>query len=283
MPAPNSGYVDISSGSLHSVALRDDRTIEAWGDNWSGECNIPDPDAEYIAVDAGNQRSGAVKADGSVSVWGLYQLGPPPTETGYVDVALGQYHTMALHEDGHIDVWSATAPPLVIPEPNSGFVAIDANQKTCLAQREDGTLVAWGEYIWESEPLFGGSQNVYSFSTSLSSVFGVETQPTSAVPFDLPQANADGILLGAVPNPFNPNLTVWFIAEADDRAVIEVYDLQGRRIRDLWRGDLTAGQRRSAIWDGRDASGSRVASGTYLVKLRTDHGGVATRKVSLVK
>lgn len=283
VPDPNSGYVDVSSGSLHSVALRVDGSIEAWGENWSGQCDIPDPDAEYIAVDAGSQRSGAVKADGSVSVWGLYPLGPAPTDTGYVDVALGRYHTMALHEDGHIDVWSAIAPPLAIPEPNAGFVAIEADGKTCVAQREDGTLVAWGEYIWESDPLFGGNQDVYAFSSSLSSVTGIMIPSTTAVPVDLPQANADGILLGAQPNPFNPNLTVWFTAEAGGRASIEVYDLQGRRVRDLWRGDLVAGHRRSAIWDGRNESGSKVASGTYLVKLRTDSGATATRKVSLVK
>jgi len=282
VPAPNSGYVDISSGGLHSVALRDDGSIEAWGYNTSGECNIPDPDAEYIAVDAGSQRSGAVKVDKSVSVWGLYPLGPPPTETGYVDVALGQYHTMALHEDGHIEVWSATAPPLAVPEPNSGFVAIDSNHKTCVAQREDGTMVAWGNYTWESEPLYDGSPYVWTFSTSLSTVYGVETQIPDTSPVALPEA-PNGILLGALPNPFNPTLTVWFTAPSDDRATIEVYDLQGRRVRDLWHGDLTVGQRRTATWDGRDDSGSRVASGTYLVRLQGERGGAVTRKVSLVK
>ncbi len=282
VPAPNTGFVDVSSGGLHSVALRDDGSIEAWGENGSGECDIPDPGATYLAVAAASQRSAAVKADGSVSVWGLNVMGPPPTETGYVDVAIGSFFTMALHEDGHIDVWSTWAPALAIPEPNEDFIAIDASYKTLVAQREDETMVAWGAYIWESEPLFDGSPYVWTFSTSLSTVYGVESQIPDPSPVALPEA-PDGILLGALPNPFNPTLTVWFTAPADDRATIEVYDLQGRRVRDLWHGDLVAGQRRSAIWDGRDNSGSRVASGTYLVKLQADHGGTATRKVSLVK
>jgi alpha-tubulin suppressor-like RCC1 family protein len=282
VPAPNSGYVSFTSGSLHSVALRDDGSIEAWGDNWSGQCNIPDPSAEYIAVTAGSQHSAAVKADGSVSVWGYSTLGPPATETGYVAVAAGQYHTMALHEDGHIEVWSTWAPVLAVPEPNSGFVAIQAGGKTSVAMREDGTLVAWGFYTWESGPLFGGSTNIGSFSTNGSVVYAVESAPTSVAQPGLPAAT-DGIVLGALPNPFNPTLTVWFTSPADDRATIEVFDLRGRRVRDLWRGELTAGQRRSAVWDGRDDTGSRVASGTYLVKLQGERGGVAMRKVSLVK
>lgn len=282
VPAPNTGYVDVSSGGGHSVALRDDGTIEAWGYNWNGQCDIPDPDATYLAVSAGSQRSGAVLADGSVSVWGLDPAGPPPTGTGYVDVAVGTHFTMALHEEGHITVWSAWAPALAIPEPNADFTAIDASNKTLVAQREDGTMVAWGEYIWESEPLFDGSPYVWTFSTSLSTVFGVETQVSDPGSVETPGATGD-IELGARPNPFNPTLTVWFTAPTDDRATIEVYDLSGRRVRELWRGDLTAGQRRTAIWDGRDEAGSRVASGIYLVKLRGERGGEATRKVSLVK
>jgi len=279
VPAPNSGYVSFTSGSLHSVALRNDGSIEAWGDNWNDQCNIPDPSAEYIAVTAGSQHSAAVKADGSVSVWGYIALGPPATETGYVAVAAGQYHTMGLHEDGHIEVWSTWAPILAVPEPNSGFVAIQASGKTSVAMREDGTLVAWGYYTWEPGPLFGGSTNISSFSIQGSTVFAMEAEPVSAVAPSLP----DGLLLGALPNPFNPTLTVWFTAPTDDRATIEVFDLRGRRVRALWHGELTAGQRRSAVWDGRDDAGSRVASGTYLVKLQGKRGGAATRKVSLIK
>jgi hypothetical protein len=161
-------------------------------------------------------------------------------------------------------------------------VAIDADLKTGVAMREDGTMVAWGEYIWDPGPLFGGSTDITHFSTYLSTVWAVEAPQSSGIEPALPAAESS-IALGALPNPFNPTLTVWFTAPTDDRATIEVYDLKGHLVRELWRGDLTAGQRRTAIWNGRDDSGSRVASGTYLVKLRGESGGVVTRKVSLIK
>ncbi len=85
----------------------------------------------------------------------------------------------------------------------------------------------------------------------------------------------------AAPNPFNPRVTVTWQLDAPSDGTVAVYDLAGRRLRTLVRGELpAAGQ--SAVWDGRDAAGRAMPSGTYLVTLRTE-AGTATRKVVLAR
>ncbi len=83
------------------------------------------------------------------------------------------------------------------------------------------------------------------------------------------------------PNPFNPRTTLAFTLPAASRATLVVYALDGRRVRTLVAGWLAAGTH-VAVWDGGDASGRTVASGTYVVRLAA--GGVtASRMVVLLK
>ncbi len=88
--------------------------------------------------------------------------------------------------------------------------------------------------------------------------------------------------LGAArPNPFNPLTTIRFTLERDATAEVAVYDLAGRRLRTLTSGFLPAGEHETT-WDGRDDRGGRVASGTYLYRLRA--GNVCeSRRVTLIK
>ncbi len=81
---------------------------------------------------------------------------------------------------------------------------------------------------------------------------------------DLPAAFA---LLGAVPNPFNPQTTIHFSLPAQTHADLKLYDVQGRLVRSLVSGVLPAGLN-EARWDGRDHSGRAVASGTYFARLQ---------------
>jgi hypothetical protein len=52
------------------------------------------------------------------------------------------------------------------------------------------------------------------------------------------------------------------------QARLELFDLQGRRVRTLADGLLPRGVTR-VTWDGRDASGVRVRRGMYFARLRT--------------
>ena len=81
----------------------------------------------------------------------------------------------------------------------------------------------------------------------------------------------------SAPNPFRDRSSLRFDLPREGHARIRVYDVTGRVVRTLVDRRLEAG-RHEAIWDGRDAQGSRVASGVYLVRMQADHFG-ATRKI----
>ena len=73
------------------------------------------------------------------------------------------------------------------------------------------------------------------------------------------------------PNPFTPETDIRFIlprtsSGEDHRVRLTIHDPSGRVIRDLGERSLGAGEHRWT-WDGRDDSGTRVASGVYLYRL----------------
>ncbi len=84
-----------------------------------------------------------------------------------------------------------------------------------------------------------------------------------------------------VPNPFNPSTRIAFELAASGSVVLDVVDLAGRRVRTLVDGVRGAGLH-GVRWDGRDAAGRAVASGTYLLRLRAE-GATITRKATLVE
>ncbi len=83
------------------------------------------------------------------------------------------------------------------------------------------------------------------------------------------------------PNPFNPRTTIRFTLPQAGRVDLAVYDVKGRRVRDLYTGILPAGEH-GLTWDGTDTRGREVASGVYLCKLRTSDGEL-TRRLALMK
>jgi len=85
----------------------------------------------------------------------------------------------------------------------------------------------------------------------------------------------------AVPNPFNPATVLSFVIPADGPVRLTVHDLRGRLVRTLVAADLVAGDHH-ATWDGRDARGLPVASGSYLARLSAGHV-VQVRRLTLVR
>ena len=83
------------------------------------------------------------------------------------------------------------------------------------------------------------------------------------------------------PNPFNPSTTIVFALPQGGAVDLAVYAVDGRRIRTLIAGGREAG-RHEIVWDGADERGTRVASGTYYVRL-TAPEVARTLAVSLVK
>jgi hypothetical protein len=89
----------------------------------------------------------------------------------------------------------------------------------------------------------------------------------------------------ASPNPFNPSTEIRFEIPGTAGALVptklDVYDLQGRRVRRLLAEALSPGTHHRE-WDGRDDQGRTVASGVYVAVLRCA-GESRSLKMSLVK
>jgi hypothetical protein len=82
------------------------------------------------------------------------------------------------------------------------------------------------------------------------------------------------------PNPFTSRSMIRFAMPAAQAVQVTVYDIRGHRVRVLLDDVMPAGAHETA-WDGRDAQGGQLASGTYFVRLQSG-GRVLTRRLSLV-
>ena len=95
---------------------------------------------------------------------------------------------------------------------------------------------------------------------------GVEGDPSTAGP----------LRVRAFPNPSRGAIELTVRSPGPGTQILEVFDMTGRRVRRLESGSYLAGMRRVA-WDGRDESGSRVASGIYQVLLTSGSMRARTR------
>jgi len=86
---------------------------------------------------------------------------------------------------------------------------------------------------------------------------------------------------GAAPNPFNPRTTLSFELPREGHVTLDVYDMVGRRVRELTQGWLAGGSYR-VVWDGTDTAGRSVASGMYYARLVV-HDEALIRKMVLVR
>ncbi|MFN2371654.1 MAG: FlgD immunoglobulin-like domain containing protein, partial [Candidatus Krumholzibacteriia bacterium] len=82
-------------------------------------------------------------------------------------------------------------------------------------------------------------------------------------------------------NPFNPLTRITFAVDRDGPAVLAVYDVQGRLVRRLAVGTVTAGEH-TVVWDGSDDGGRRVGSGVYFARLASG-GQVVQHKMVMLK
>jgi hypothetical protein len=89
------------------------------------------------------------------------------------------------------------------------------------------------------------------------------------------------ILLPNLPNPFNPSTTIPYEIDRSGLVLLTIYSLTGRRVRELVAAQQAAG-RHEVGWDGLDAGGRLVASGTYLVRLESS-GQACSRGVLLLR
>jgi hypothetical protein len=83
------------------------------------------------------------------------------------------------------------------------------------------------------------------------------------------------------PNPFNPTTTISFELPRKSVVTLDVFNVVGQKVTTLVDGTLPAGEH-TAVWDGLDESGNRVASGIYFYRV---HAGAfsSTKKMLLLK
>ena len=66
----NATFTNIAAGSSHSLALKSDGTVVAWGKNFYGQAIVPAGLSGVTAIAAGGDHSLALKSDGTVVAWG---------------------------------------------------------------------------------------------------------------------------------------------------------------------------------------------------------------------
>lgn len=127
-------WTAIAAGSMHTLAIRSDGTLWAWGANYYGEVgdgtfttrSVPaqiDAGSDWIFVAAGLTSSFGIRSDGSLWGWGMrpgsadmraialsptYALTPERigTDAGWTDVVAGWYHVLA-RRGGELYTWGA--------------------------------------------------------------------------------------------------------------------------------------------------------------------------------
>ena len=131
MPEPNTGFTAIAAGGYHSLGLKQDGSIVAWGDNDDGQCNVPEPNTGFTAIAAGdvslawpeNRRLDCGLGMATITVNAMCRrpirvLRPSRP---------AMYHSLGLKQDGSIVAWGNNEyGQCNVPEPNTGFTAIAA-------------------------------------------------------------------------------------------------------------------------------------------------------------
>jgi alpha-tubulin suppressor-like RCC1 family protein len=102
--------IAIAAGRYHSLALKPDGTVAAWG--LYGQTNVPAGLTNVITIAAGGHHNLALKQDGTVVAWGgngYGQTNVPVGLTNVIAIAAGSYHSLALKPDGTIALWGANS------------------------------------------------------------------------------------------------------------------------------------------------------------------------------
>lgn len=171
------GFITVSTGTHHKLAIQADGTLWGWGQNNfyqlgdGTQLKRTKPvrignDEDWEKVYASTYHSMAIKTDGTLWGWGNNSLGRAgtngwprsPSQVGtdndWEMVAVGFYHTVGLKTDGTLWGWgysnagqvgSGTTGIHYKPvQIGTGFKSVHAGRSHSLAIKLDGSLWGWG-------------------------------------------------------------------------------------------------------------------------------------------
>lgn len=112
-----SNVVAVAAGGAHSVALKADGTVVAWGGNHHGQLNVPPGLSNVIAISASEDHTLALKSDGTLAAWGLGCFGDDVTPPA------GLSNLLAIASSGIRNVVIGALPvPPPITYPNQVYI-----------------------------------------------------------------------------------------------------------------------------------------------------------------
>ncbi len=236
-------------------------TVTAYAEALVGDTTIS-RDAAVVLAKAGGTWSGASR-DGTFRISGEPGAVVNDQYILVVDTSLfaGDAHQLAKYRMGALGV-EFDRPLVVTIDTDDPQQAVyrstnGADWEELPSLPQDGAVVAW---------------------TAKSGYFGLG--PATLI---VPEETA---LHHNYPNPFNPSTTIvydlGFFSGPDQRLVINVYDILGRRVLTLYNGRQSIGQH-EIRWDGRNGQGVPVASGIYFVQMRAGRDFYSTQKVMLLR
>ncbi|HET9952760.1 MAG TPA: FlgD immunoglobulin-like domain containing protein [Candidatus Eisenbacteria bacterium] len=147
---------------------------------------------------------------------------------------------------------------------NGLLIATAAGQRNLRTAVEDGMggcIFAWEDF--RNAP----TTDIYAYRvTSIGTAVEGWTAPAAPIR-----------LYPARPNPFNPHTVISFRLDQAGPVRLALFDVQGRLVRELLRGQRPAGLN-DVAWDGTDSRGAPCASGVYFALLQA---GSTRRQTSI--
>lgn len=180
--------IAIGAGARHSLALRKDGTVLAWGDNKDGQVgdgttvNRDRPTVvpgvrSAVAIAAGAYFSVAILADGTAVEWGATYDNPSPRPTlaplpgvrGARSVVAGDGHAAVITQTGEVITWGQGAHYETgrgrnagqAPAPIKGLTDVRflaACKSQTIAVLGSGRMMTWGEVRPWTRPDAGGGE-----------------------------------------------------------------------------------------------------------------------------
>lgn len=113
------------------------------------------------------------------------------------------------------------------------------------------------------------------------SMFKIDVSDLLEINLNPVSSPKDFALISTYPNPFNSEITIKFNLNKSHSVKVAIFDILGRQIKILNNKNLSPAEY-LVKWDGKDNNNNIVASGTYLVQIKTGNHQV-TKAITFVK